>query len=127
MKTTVIHEKNAWNKWTDAKLQALENAKSNVKVGGKIVFENDEFLVWSIHLPQGETVPFHKHCKRYFWTALSAGKSKSYHNDGSISETEYEQGDTKYFDDLNEDNLFIHNLENIGDTTLVFTTVEFKR
>lgn len=32
----------------------------------------------------------------------------------------------KHFNDLNEENFFIHNLENIGNTTLIFITVEFK-
>lgn len=125
MKKNIINEPGNWAVWSDEKKEQLEQGLSNTQVGEKIVFENEEFRVWSIHLPANQSLPFHKHCKRYFWTALTSGKSRSYYDDGSISETEYEAGSTKYFEGLNDENYFVHNLENIGTTTLVFTTVEF--
>lgn len=125
MTKKVISKADDWSRWTPELKDALGQSKTNVQVGEKVVFENDEFKVWSIHLPAGASLPFHKHEHRYFWTALSRGKSRSYYNDGSIIDTEYEIGDTKYFKDLSRDNYFIHNLKNTGDTTLIYTTVEF--
>ncbi|CAN1538743.1 hypothetical protein MCETHM1_01668 [Flavobacteriaceae bacterium] len=122
---TIINPEGNWEFWTDKQKQELAKTESNTSVGDKLVFENDEFKVWSIHLPVGQKLPFHKHCLRYFWTAMSSGKSRSYYNDGSVKETEYENGDTAYFHDLSSDHFFIHNLENIGETVLIFSTVEF--
>ncbi|MGY0407094.1 MAG: hypothetical protein ACWIPJ_01865 [Polaribacter sp.] len=125
MKKNIISKSGDWNLWTPKLKEALANSVNNTQVGQEIVLENSEFRIWSIHLPAGLSLPFHKHKNRYFWTALSSGKSRSYYNNGSIIETKYESGDTKYFKDLDENSYFIHNLENIGDTTLIFTTVEF--
>lgn len=125
MEKRIINQAGNWSAWSLDKKQALTVAGSNHQIGEKVVYENDEFRIWSIHLPAGEQLPFHKHARRYFWTALSAGNSRSYQQDGSIVETIYESGDTHYFKDLTAKNCFIHNLENIGSTTLIFTTVEF--
>ncbi len=95
-------------------------------MGEHLVFENDSIKVWAILLPAGKSLPFHKHNKKYVWTALSEGKSVSYYNDGSVYETIYTINDTKNFDDLSDTNYFIHNLINTGTTTLVFSTMEFK-
>lgn len=94
-------------------------------IGKDEVFQNHRVKVWQSHLEPGEVLSFHKHSRPYFWTALSAGRSRSFYHDGSVAETIYEQGDTLYFNDLNDNNFFIHDLENIGETRLMFTTVEF--
>lgn len=114
-----------WSQWTDEERQALAAARDNTQVGDRLVFANDAFRVWTIHLPAGRSMSFHKHAMPYFWTALTEGKSRSYYGDGSIVDSEYAPGDTNYFADLSGDNYFIHNLENIGETMLIFTTVEF--
>ncbi|WP_299252900.1 hypothetical protein [uncultured Aquimarina sp.] len=46
------------------------------------------------HLKPGNRLPLHYHDKYYFWTALSAGKARSYFDNGSIKESIYEIGDT---------------------------------
>lgn len=125
MFTTILNKEGNWEFWTEEQREKLSEAEDNLSVGEQLVFENQEFKVWSIHLPAGQKLPFHKHCLRYFWTALSSGKSVSYYNDGSVKETKYENGDTVYFHDLSSDNFFIHNLVNIGETDLIFSTVEF--
>ena len=125
MTATIINPEGNWEFWTNEQQKELAEAYANSTVGEKLVFENKEFKVWSIHLPAGQKLPFHKHCLRYFWTALSSGKSRSYYSDGSIKETIYDIGDTAYFQDLSASCFFIHNLENIGQTELIFSTVEF--
>ncbi|RXM41430.1 cupin domain-containing protein [Chryseobacterium sp. CH21] len=125
MKKNIISHPGDWSRWVAEIKLSLASAEGNKHIGDRIVFENNDFRIWQIHLPAGESLPFHKHENRYFWTVLTEGKAISYYNDGSIVESEYEIGDTKYFADLNEENYFIHNLENIGNTTLIFITVEF--
>lgn len=128
MKTTALNTVENWTHplWTVALKEALQNGTENTQVGEHLLLETDEFKVWSIHLPAGQALPFHKHNKPYFYTIKEEGKSRSFYADGSITETSYQKDDIKYFNDLSEENYYIHNLENIGDTPLVFTTVEFK-
>jgi hypothetical protein len=81
--------------------------------------------VWRIDLHPGERVAFHTHVLNYFWTALSAGRSSSAFPDGKSVETNYEIGTTKHFT-YGSGERMVHDLENIGDTVLSFTTVELK-
>ncbi len=128
MKITELNKAGNWESplWTAALKEALHDGTENTQVGEQLLLETDTFKVWSIHLLAGQALPFHKHSKRYFYTIKNEGKSRSLYADGSIIETSYKKDDIKYFNYLSEDNYFIHNLENIGDTTLTFTTVEFK-
>ncbi len=128
MKTKQINKKGDWNlPWTEELKKPLKKSKENTTVGEHLLLETDTVKVWSIHLPVGKSLPFHKHNKPYFYTIKNAGKSRSFYADGTITETTYDKDDIKYFNDLSEENNFIHNLENIGNTTLLFTTVEFKK
>jgi beta-alanine degradation protein BauB len=105
----------------------LEQAiAGNGMVGQRLLSETDEVRVWRIELQPGERVGFHKHVLNYFWTATSAGKSRSVYADGSSVDTEYALGTTRHYTfGLGES--MVHDLENIGDTALSFTTVELKR
>lgn len=128
MRTNEINAINDWSQpWTDQLRDALKKGKNNTDVGEHLVFENDDVKVWVIHLPAKRSLPFHKHNKPYIYIAQSEGSSRSFYDDGRIIETTYSKGDTKHFPGLNEENHFIHNLENIGSTTLLFTTIEFKK
>ncbi len=112
--------------WTKELKNALNKSSNSTTVGQNLILETDTFNVWSIHLKSGHSLPFHKHNKPYFYIAINNGKSRSFYADGSVIETEYIKDDIMHFKGLNEHNSFIHNLENIGETTLIFTTVEFK-
>lgn len=90
MQTTVLNPKNSWKYWSEADVQLLKQSNVNTNVGEKLVFENEEVKVWTIHLQPNDTLPFHKHNKNYIWTALTEGKAISYFNDGSVTETIYE-------------------------------------
>ncbi len=111
----------------DHRKAELDKALSpgNGLVGQRLLSETEAVRVWRIDLKPGERVPFHTHVLNYFWTALSAGRSRSTLADGKRIETSYELGTTKHFTyGLGE--RMIHDLENIGDTDLSFTTVELK-
>ncbi len=126
MKNRIINKENHWEYWSLELKEELKTGLFNKVVGEKLVFENEKIKVWTIHLKPGKRLPFHCHNKKYFWTALSEGKARSYFNNGSVVESEYRIGDTKYYTDLDEDHFFIHDLTNIGNTILIFSTVEFK-
>ena len=66
--------------------------------------------MWIIRLDPGERVPFHIHELDYGWTALSNGTGRSYFNDNTMKEKHYKIGNTKFYDNLNKGNYFIHDL-----------------
>jgi hypothetical protein len=60
-----------------------------------------------------------------FWTCHSHGKARNYFEDGSITEAVHYPGHTRHMS-YGPGEYLLHSLENIGDTDLLFTTVEFK-
>ena len=101
----------------------LAAAGSNLDVGTRLRFENDRVRVWEIRLAPGERGAFHAHTRRYFWTVVEAGSGRQRLPDGTFTVRRYEVGDTRYLDLLPADPM-IHDLENVGETTLQFVTVE---
>ncbi len=110
--------------WSPSLRLELAAAGSNGRVGQQLVSQTDRVRVWRIALKPGERLGFHKHVLDYFWTAVTAGRGRSHHHSGSISERDYEAGDTKHLA-FAAGEFMIHDLENIGTTDLLFTTVEF--
>jgi hypothetical protein len=110
-----------WPKWAQEDLAAN---RLNPCVGNVLVSESPRARVWHIWLKPGERLPFHRHVLDYFWTATSAGRSRSYYEDGRIVEAEYELGDTAHLHFGKGEHL-LHDLTNIGETELGFVTVEF--
>jgi beta-alanine degradation protein BauB len=101
----------------------LAAAAGNTEVGTRLWFQNDRVKVWEIRLAPGERGPFHAHTRRYFWTAVEAGTGRQRLPDGSFTVRRYEVGDTQFLD-LSPEDPMIHDLENVGDSTLRFVTVE---
>ena len=110
--------------WPEKIKKEFDENKFNGVVGSKLVSESSRVRVWHINLSPGDRMPFHRHALDYFWTAMTTGKSVSHQNDGSTVEHEYQVGETFHASFL-KDEFMYHDLENIGDTDLVFTTVEF--
>jgi len=96
----------------------------NGQVGSRLVSETERVRVWHLSLKPGERIGFHTHVLDYFWTAVTAGLARSHYGDGRTVEVSYLSGDTRHHRyGLGE--FMIHDLENIGETELVFATVEF--
>jgi hypothetical protein len=94
-------------------------------VGQRLLSETDAVRVWRIELQPGERVAFHTHVLNYFWTALTLGRSRSTMGDGSVVESSCETGTTRHYS-FGPGERMVHDLENIGDTVLAYTTVELK-
>lgn len=103
----------------------LARAPENHEVGTARWFENQHVRVWEVRLEPGERGPFHVHDQTYLWTVVEAGRGLQRFPDGSLVVKGYALGQTKYLVHSPEDTL-IHDLENVGDTTLRFVTVELK-
>ncbi len=103
----------------------LERAPSNHHVGTSLWFENDHVRVFEVRLEPGERGPFHVHDTTYFWTVVEPGRGRQRFPDGSYVERDYALGETRYLVH-SPDHPLIHDLENAGETTLRFVTVELK-
>ncbi len=97
----------------------------NGRVGSQLVSETDRVRVWHLNLAPGERIGFHTHVLDYFWTVHTPGRARSHYWTGETSNVEYQPGDTKHHT-YGPGEFLIHDLENTGDTSLIFTTVEFK-
>lgn len=95
----------------------------NSSVGSVLVSETENLRVWHVNLPAGARCAFHRHVLDYFWTCHSHGRTRGYYDDGTVIEVDYYPGLTKHFK-IGEGAHFTHSVENIGDTDLLFTTVE---
>ena len=109
--------------WSDALVRELKDSQDNGCVGTELVSETPQARIWLIRLKPGERIGFHKHVLDYWWTAITPGRARSHHGDGSTFETDYYAGETQHAH-YRAGECKIHDLENIGDTDLVFSTVE---
>jgi mannose-6-phosphate isomerase-like protein (cupin superfamily) len=112
--------------WNDALRAEALDARGNGHVGHRLVSETADYRVWLIDLAPGERIGFHTHVLNYFWVATSAGRARSRHLDGRVVEVDYAVGDVRHMN-YGPGESMTHDLENIGQTVLTFTTVEDKR
>ena len=112
--------------WSPELIAELAGARQNGQVGSRLVSETEDYRIWLIDIPQGQRLAFHTHVLNYFWVATSHGRARSRSPDGRVTEMSYAIGDTKHMQFGNGDYM-THDLENIGETLLSFTTVEDKR
>jgi hypothetical protein len=108
----------------DEDLQAeLARNEFNPCVGQILMSESPRARVWFIRLEPGERIGFHRHVLDYFWTALTAGSAQSRINGGPPKPSSYFAGQTRHMT-FKRGEYMLHDLENTGDTPLVFVTVE---
>ena len=101
----------------------LTAAPGNYDLGTTMWFENDRIRVWEVLLQPGERGAFHAHTTNYFWTVVEPSRGLQRFADGTFIVRDYRLGETRYLEHTPETAL-IHDLENVGETTLRFVTVE---
>lgn len=104
----------------------LREAPRNRMIGTTLWYEDDDIRVFESRLEPGERCPFHVHDHDYFWTVVDPGRGLQRFADGTQVVRDYKLGETRHLRQ-SPNNPLIHDLENVGDTTLRFVTVEFKR
>ena len=109
-----------WPDWL--RTEFTENAYDG-HVGSRLLSQNDRVRVWEIRLAPGERWHAHRHVLDYFWTAVTAGNSRQHTHDGTMRDVAYQPGETRHFH-FGAGEYLLHDIENIGQTELVFTTVE---
>ena len=112
-----------WPQWLSQEF-AQERDRPNGCVGSELWSESDRVRVWTIRLRPGERLGFHRHVLDYFWSALTPGRGRQHLQDGSTVEHSYAGGETRH-ETYAAGEFKVHDLENIGDSDLLFTTVEF--
>ena len=110
--------------WPAGLQQEMEANRHSPLVGSVLVSETDQVRVWHLKIPAGTRCGFHRHVLDYFWTCHTHGKARNYFEDGSITESTHYPGHTRHLTYAKGEYL-LHSVENIGDTELLFTTVEF--
>jgi len=111
--------------WPTELQKEFDQAGENGIVGSVLVSETDCLRVWHLHLAPGKRCNFHKHVLHYFWSCHSHGKARGWYDDGRIQDVEYTPGETQHFEFAKGES-FTHAIMNVGNTDLLFTTVEFK-
>jgi len=102
--------------------EELAVAPQNGQLGTSLWFEDDRIRVWEVRLEPGERGAFHVHDHPYFWTVIEPGRGLQRFSDGHFVVRDYALGETRHLVH-SSDNRLIHDLENVGDTTLRFVTV----
>jgi len=109
--------------WSDELRDDCASQAFDGEVGSRLLSENDRVRVWDIRLAPGERWHVHRHVLDYFWTAVTAGHSLQHTSDGTTREVSYAAGETRHFTFAAGEYL-LHDIANVGDQDLVFTTVE---
>ncbi len=112
--------------WPEKLRREFDENQFSGAVGNVLVSETDDVRVWHLSLPPGGWLPFHRHVLDYFWTTPSTGIARGYYQDGRIVDVHHYPGETRHFHH-GKDEYFVHAIENVGDTELIFVTVEFLR
>ena len=100
-----------------------EVASPSPDVGTKLLFDNDRVRVWEIKLEPGERAPFHRHTHPYFYVCAEPGRVRVRFPNGFYADGDEETGAFMYMEH-SEEEPGIHDLENVGDATIRYTTVE---
>jgi hypothetical protein len=110
--------------WPKRQRDEFERNQFSGAVGSVLVSETERVRVWHLALPPGGWLTFHRHVLDYFWTTPTSGIARGYYEDGRIADVHHFPGETRHFQHgLGE--YFVHAVENVGDTDLIFVTVEF--
>lgn len=101
----------------------IEAATSNFAIGTSLLFENEQVRVWDISLPPGEGLAFHCHRTTYYFVTITPGRSLTILPNGETWTWEHPEGEVQFIP-IGSDECVIHNLKNVGNTNLRFSTVE---
>jgi len=101
----------------------LAAAAQNHHVGTSVLLENERVRIWDLTVAPGERVPFHSHEHTYFFVCTAGGRMINRFPDGNLVTIDMDDGFTWYSAIAGGD-AEIHDLENVGATTVRFVTVE---
>jgi hypothetical protein len=109
--------------WSAELRAEFETHSHDGNVGSRLLSQTPRARVWEIRLAPGERWHAHRHVLDYFWTAINAGRSRQHTHDGTTRDVSYRAGETRYFH-FAAGEFLLHDIENVGDSDLIFATVE---
>jgi hypothetical protein len=109
--------------WSDELKNDFHTYAHDGHVGSRLLSQDERVRVWEIRLQPGQRFHPHRHVLDYFWTAVTPGHSRQHTADGTTREVSYIAGETRHYNFATGEFL-LHDIQNIGDDELVFTTVE---
>ena len=125
MKIVQLNPEGNFDQWDIEKLKELNDEESiRDSLGQKLLYENGSSRLWDITLWPKQRIPFRRHRFPCSFVCLTSGMAISRCRSGKIKLIQIEKGDTEYMEP-DEDN-YIHDLENIGDSVLKLYILEFR-
>ena len=110
--------------WPPALREELGASAANGAVGTRLLLEDERARHWEIRLAPGERIGFHRHVLDYVWTCVSGGLALSHTADGASLNVTYGVGETRRLS-FDEGASMTHDLANVGEADLLFTTIEY--
>lgn len=124
MEYTEINRAGDFEFWDPSKVKELQEDRISNCLGQKLLFENENVLVWEIALFPGERLPFRHVTRDFNWVCLTEGLVISRCGDGEINLIRMKKGDTGFISFKGE--VSVQDFENIGDDGLLMHVMEFK-
>ncbi len=114
-----------FTQWEDKYVRELHLLEFSESLGNAVLFEDNTIRLWNLKLDVGERIPFVKNNKNYSWISETDALLKSRSGNGRVSLIRVNKGDTKYFENSGKD--YINDLENLGETVVLFKVLEYKQ
>lgn len=105
-----------------SELRTQVEAELSTNVGTRLVGENQWAKFWEIVLPPGARCGFHAHHYNYYWVIHQGARIKVGYTDGTHIDWDHETGEVTFVRVGTPP--AVHDIQNIGDTTLIASTVE---
>jgi beta-alanine degradation protein BauB len=112
--------------WPSELREELEQRSTSPAVGTRLLLEDEYARHWEIRLAPGERIGFHRHVLDYVWTCVTGGAAVSHTGNGETLDVSYAVGETRRLS-FGPGEWMVHDLVNVGDADLIFTTVEYLR
>ncbi|MDB4291884.1 hypothetical protein N9954_00640 [Maribacter sp.] len=120
---TEINPKGKFDTWDEAKLNEVKSGGFSQAIGD-VLYENEEIRLWEILLKPAERIPFRSHRNNYSCTSFTDGLLVSRNIDGQIVLVRIKKGGTLFWESKGGE--VVHDLENVGETTVKIAIVEEK-
>tara|TARA_R110002167_G_scaffold76032_4_gene211953 strand:+ start:781 stop:1200 length:420 start_codon:yes stop_codon:yes gene_type:complete len=124
MECVEINPVGQFDTWEPTKVAELTRNEISDCLGQKLLFENDNILVWEVALVPYERLPFRKIQRDFNLTSLTEGLVIRRFGDGKINLVRLQKGDSAFYEFDGEET--VYDLENIGEQPILLNIVEFK-
>ena len=119
-----LNATNDFTNWEPAFIKELNSLEFKDTLGNMLLFEDDSIKLWNLKLNKGERMPFFRNNKDYSWISETDALLRSRFGNGRISLIRIGKGETKYIENSGKN--YINDLENIGETPVIFKVLEYK-